>query len=89
MTEYKDQDVGFEWQEGDAERFEKSGYVALKLTIKNPGTPGEDRCQIGAWVAIDDTIDLDKPIGEDLLLKEVLTMLLERTMRARPPSKQG
>lgn len=77
------------WLNGDAERFETQGYVALKLTIKNPGTPGEDRFQIGAWVRLEDTIDVDKPIGEDAVLKSVLEMLLERTMRAPPPSKQG
>lgn len=89
MTEYKERDEGIEWQEEYAKRFEAIGYVALKLMIKNPGTWGVDRRQFGIWTPINDTIDFDKPFGEEPVLRDALTMLLERMMQAPPPSKQG
>ncbi len=63
------------------------GYVALKLIVKNPGTPPGHCNQIGAHVRIRDRVNLGAPLENDALLKDVLLILTKRLLRAVPPGK--
>lgn len=63
------------------------GYVALKLTIKNPKTRPSDLHQIGAHVRIKDWVYLGAPLENDALLRDVLLILTQRLLKAVPPGK--
>lgn len=55
------------------------GFASVKLSFRNPGKD-EKLYGIAGWVAIEDRIDVTKPLSKQHVYEDIVTMLMENLL---------